>query len=176
MKKAIVLLLTVCMLAMLAVGCGTDDSKDSEAKATATPTAAAAETEDAETVTEAATETGDAAVTTAENADAETVTEAAGKSITIKVKNAAGDEAVYDVVTNAEFLRGAMDDAADLGFTYAGTDSDYGIMIETINGEDAIYSVDGSYWSIYVNGEYGMYGADSQPVADGDVFEFIYTK
>ena len=28
---------------------------------------------------------------------------------------------------------------------------------------------------IMVNGEYGQYGADSQVVADGDVFQLIYT-
>ena len=59
-------------------------------------------------------------------------------------------------------------------FTYEGTDSDYGIMINTINGVTADYNVDGAYWAIYVNGEYGQYGADTQPVADGDAFQFVY--
>ena len=36
------------------------------------------------------------------------------------------------------------------------------------------YAEDGAYWAIYVNGAYGEYGADSQPVADGDAFSFIY--
>ena len=37
------------------------------------------------------------------------------------------------------------------------------------------YAVDGAYWSIYVNGEYGNYSADQQPVADGDVYGLVYT-
>ena len=52
----------------------------------------------------------------------------------------------------------------------------YGIMISTINGETADYATDGAYWALYVNGEYGMYGADSQPVADGDKYTWTYEK
>ena len=60
-------------------------------------------------------------------------------------------------------------------FTYEGEDSEYGFMINKINGQSAVYDTDGAYWSIYVNGEYGQYGADSQPVNDGDAFKFEYT-
>ena len=58
--------------------------------------------------------------------------------------------------------------------TYEGTSSDYGLFITAINGETADYDKDGAYWAIYVNGEYGQYGADQQPVADGDSFRFAY--
>ena len=54
-----------------------------------------------------------------------------------------------------------------------GSDSEYGLFITSINGITADGS-DGAYWSIYVNGEYGQYGADSQPVNDGDAFSFRY--
>jgi len=29
------------------------------------------------------------------------------------------------------------------------------------------------YWAIYVNGEYGLYGADNQKIEDGDQFLFL---
>ena len=67
-----------------------------------------------------------------------------------------------------------MDELSDQGFSYNGSDSEYGIMIEEINGEQAIYAVDGAYWALYVNGEYGNYGADSQPLADGDTYTWTY--
>ena len=77
--------------------------------------------------------------------------------------------------TDAEYLKEVMDELTENDeFTYEGTDSDYGIMINTINGVTADYNVDGAYWAIYVNGEYGQYGADTQPVADGDAFQFVY--
>lgn len=41
----------------------------------------------------------------------------------------------------------------------------YGLFVDTINGETANYNVDGSYWAAYVNGKYGQYGVDSQPVS-----------
>lgn len=98
---------------------------------------------------------------------------AGSKNITIEVVNKAAERAVYELSTDAEFLRQAMDEAE--GLTYDGTESEYGLMISTINGEVADYSVDGSYWSFYVNDEYCNYGIDTQPVMDGDAFAIVYT-
>ena len=96
------------------------------------------------------------------------------KNITLEVVNSTGDTTSYTLDTDAEFLRQAMDELGDQGFSYEGTESEYGLMVETINGEQAVYATDGAYWSIYVNGEYGMYGADSQPVTDGDKYTWKY--
>ena len=95
------------------------------------------------------------------------------KNITIEVVNKAAESTVYEVSTDAEFLRQAMDEAE--GLTYEGTESEYGLMVSTVNGEVADYSVDCSYWSFYVNDEYCNYGIDSQPVMDGDAFAIVYT-
>ena len=59
-------------------------------------------------------------------------------------------------------------------FTYEGSISEYGLYINSINKLEAKYDDNGAYWAIYVNGEYGQYGADAQPVNDGDVFRFAY--
>lgn len=99
---------------------------------------------------------------------------AGDKSITIEVVNSSQETTSYDVDTDAEFLRQAMDEAD--GLTYSGTEGDYGIMLSTVNGETADYNVDGAYWSIMVNGEYGNYGIDEQPITDGDVYQIVYTK
>lgn len=96
------------------------------------------------------------------------------KEITIEVINSADESVIYELNTDAEYLRQAMDEAE--GLTYDGTESEYGIMISTINGEVADYNVDGSYWSFYVNGEYCNYGIDTQPVADGDAFVIEYAQ
>ena len=101
---------------------------------------------------------------------------AGAKNITVEVVNSEGEATDYTLDTDAEFLRQAMDELGDKGFSYEGTDSEYGIMISTINGETADYATDGAYWSLYVNDEYGMYGADSQPVADGDKYTWKYEK
>lgn len=100
--------------------------------------------------------------------------QAGAKEITIEVINSADESTIYELNTDAEFLRQAMDEAE--GLTYDGTESEYGIMISTINGEVADYNVDGAYWSFYVNGEYCNYGIDTQPVMDGDAFVIEYAQ
>jgi len=100
--------------------------------------------------------------------------QAGAKEITIEVINSADESTVYELNTDAEYLRQAMDEAE--GLTYDGTEGEYGIMISTVNGEVADYNVDGSYWSFYVNGEYCNYGIDTQPVADGDAFVIEYAQ
>ena len=95
------------------------------------------------------------------------------KSITIEVVNKAEASTKYQLKTDAEYLRQAMEEAE--GLTFSGTESEYGMMVDTVNGETADYSVDSSYWGFYVNGEYCNYGIDTQPVADGDAFSIVYT-
>lgn len=95
------------------------------------------------------------------------------KEITIEVIDNEGKSTVYETKTDAEFLRQAFEDTK--GLKVEGTESQYGLTIVTVNGVTADFNVDSSYWSIMVNGEYGMYGADSQPVMDGDAFQLVYT-
>lgn len=99
---------------------------------------------------------------------------AGAKNITIEVVDNDNATTTYTLDTDAEYLRQAMDELHDQGFSYDGTDSEYGIMISAVNGLMADYETDGAYWAIYVNGDYGQYGADSQPVADGDTYTFKY--
>ncbi len=94
------------------------------------------------------------------------------KSITISVVDDAGEISTYEVKTDAEYLSEVFDEVDEL--TVEGYESSYGLYITTINGVTADYDADCSYWSIYVNGEYGMYGADSQVVTDGDEYTFCY--
>ena len=97
------------------------------------------------------------------------------KHITMEVVDADEKVTSYELNTDAEYLKGAMDElAAQTDFSFEGSDSDYGFYIDTVNGLKAVYEENNAYWAIYVNGEYGQYGADQQPVADGDVFRLAY--
>lgn len=98
---------------------------------------------------------------------------AGSKAITIEVVNKAQESSVYEVKTNAEYLRQAMEEAE--GLTFSGTESEFGLMVDTVNGERADYTLDGAYWSFMVNGDYSNYGIDTQPVMDGDAFSIVYT-
>ena len=103
-------------------------------------------------------------------------THAGSKQIVIEVKGSDGNTKDYDLSTDAEFLIQAMDELVNdgSGFTYSGTDSEYGLMVEYINDEKAVFAEDGAYWALYVNGEYGTYGASEQPVVDGDTYMWAY--
>lgn len=97
------------------------------------------------------------------------------KAYTLTVKDNEGAEKSYSGRTDAEFLADLMDELeAEGDFSYEGTESDYGLYIEAVNGLKADYEADAAYWAIYVNDEYGMYGADSQPVTDGDSYALVY--
>ena len=58
----------------------------------------------------------------------------------------------------------------------SGENSEYGLYIKVVNGITADYSVDGSYWSLLVNGEMSMVGASSVSVAEGLRVELKKTK
>ena len=97
------------------------------------------------------------------------------KSYTVNVVDDEGVTTTYTGKTDAEYLSELMDELVEEGnFSYDGDSSEYGLYITTINDVIAEYATNGAYWSIYVNGEYGQYGAQSQPVADGDEFSFVY--
>lgn len=96
------------------------------------------------------------------------------KEITIEVINKAAESTIYELKTDAMYLRQAMEEAEEEGLTFSGTESEYGMMVDTVNGEKADYSVDASYWSFYVNETYCNYGIDSQPVENGDAFKIVY--
>lgn len=100
---------------------------------------------------------------------------AGSKEYTVSVVDAEGTTVTYNGTTDAEYLSELMDELVEEGdFSYVGEAGEYGLYITTINGITADYATDGAYWSIYVNGEYGQYGADSQPVTDGDEYSFVY--
>lgn len=96
-----------------------------------------------------------------------------GKNITIEVINSAQESTVYEVSTDAEYLDKAFEDAE--GLEIISENGPYGMVINAVNGEEAVWEVNQAYWSIMVNGEYGMYGASEQVVADGDAFQIVYT-
>ena len=100
-----------------------------------------------------------------------TSTTAGSKTITVEVVHADESSVTYEYSTDAEYLGDVL---LDEGLV-EGDETDYGLYITVVDGEEADYDTDGAYWALYVNGEYGSYGADSQPIEDGDEFALVYT-
>jgi len=93
------------------------------------------------------------------------------KTITVEVvhKDESAKEFTYQ--TDGEYL-GAVLLSEGLIQGEAGP---YGLYITTVDGEDAIYEVDQSYWAFYHGEEYATQGIDQTPIADGDQFSLVYT-
>ena len=58
----------------------------------------------------------------------------------------------------------------------SGSDSQYGLMVDTVNGQKYTYDNDKVYWAFYIDGEYAMTGVDSTPIEDGKVYCFKAEK
>lgn len=95
------------------------------------------------------------------------------KSITIEVVDDQTNSTMYEVNTDAEYLGDAIRETE--GLTVEGTESEYGLMVDTVNGIVADYNTNGAYWAFYVNGEYCNYGMDEQPILDGEEYQIVYT-
>lgn len=99
-------------------------------------------------------------------------TSAGAKEITVEVVHADQSSKTFTYRTDAEML-GEVLLAEGL---VQGEIGQYGLYINTVDGEDAIYENDGAYWALMVSGEYAVTGADATPIQDGDSFQLIYTK
>ena len=71
------------------------------------------------------------------------------------------------IETDAEFLRGAMEQEGLI----AGTESEYGLYVLTVNGITADESTQ-QWWCFTKGGEMVNTGVDTTPITDGDTFEF----
>lgn len=100
--------------------------------------------------------------------------ESGDKSITVTLTDNNGVDTVYEHNTDAEYLLEAVREIE--GLELQGEDGEYGFYITTVNGITADYSIDQSYWAIYVNGEYGSYGIESQPIEDGGEYALVYER
>jgi hypothetical protein len=55
----------------------------------------------------------------------------------------------------------------------SGDQSTYGLYVKFVNGVEADYDKDQSYWAFYINGQYAMTGVDSTPITDGETYSFV---
>lgn len=93
------------------------------------------------------------------------------KTITVTVVHKDGTTKNFEYHTDEEYL-GPVLIAEGL---VQGDESQYGLMIHTVDGEKADYNVDQGWWQFFIGDEAAMVGVDSAPIADGDSFKLVYT-
>ena len=92
------------------------------------------------------------------------------KTFTLTVVHADGTSKNFTISTNEKYLAPALK-AENILPESEGADG----MYFTVDGEKADYSVNQSYWSLYVGEDYAMLGMNETPVNDGDSFKLVYT-
>ena len=106
------------------------------------------------------------------NTDNAGTTDGSSKSFVFKVVDLDGTEKSFDIETEADTVGQALVDENLI----SGTDSEYGLMVDTVNGVKYDYNEDGAYWAFYVNDEYAQTGVDATDIVDGTTYSFVATK
>ena len=97
-------------------------------------------------------------------------TQQGSKAITIQVVHKDGTEKTFTYRTDEEYLdkvliaKGLME----------GHEDQYGLVIDKVDGEAAIWETDKAYWSLYIGEEYATTGISSTPVYDGTTYKLVY--
>ncbi len=78
----------------------------------------------------------------------------------------------YTVNTDKTTVGEALLDAGLI----SGSDSEYGLMVDTVNGVKADYNTDKAYWAFYINGEYAQTGVSATNISADATYSFVYTK
>ena len=93
------------------------------------------------------------------------------KDLVITVCHGDGSEKVFELSTQAETLRAALDEAGLI----SGEEGPYGIYIMTVDGETVDESAQ-QWWCITKGGEQHNQGADDTVIADGESYELSFKE
>lgn len=99
-------------------------------------------------------------------------TQKGDKHFTVTVVHSNGTETTFECSTDEEFLDKAL--LSDGIIT--GHDDMYGLVIDTADGEEAIWERDSAYWSLYIGDAYATTGISQTPVEDGAHYKLVYEK
>lgn len=91
------------------------------------------------------------------------------KTITVDVTHSDGTLNTFEIHTDEEFLRGALEQEG----LVEGTESEYGLYVLTVDGE-TVDEANQEWWGYTKSGEQVNYGVDTCPIADGDHYEFSF--
>lgn len=97
--------------------------------------------------------------------------QAGSKQVTVEVVHGDGETTEFTYQTDLEYLGELLKEEELI----SGTESEYGMFVDTVDGETADYYADGSWWALYCNGEMSELGVDSVVIQDGDTYTWTYT-
>ena len=93
-----------------------------------------------------------------------------GKAFTVIVVHKDGSQKTFQYRTEAEYLGEVL--LAEV--LIQGYEGQYGLVMEKVDGESAIWEVDNAYWALYVGDALSEWGIDTTLVEDGATYKLIY--
>ena len=92
---------------------------------------------------------------------------------TIEVEVKVEDQSVtFTINTDEKYLADAMLEHELI----EGEEGAFGLYVKKVNGITADYDKDKAWWGLYKNGEVTPAGASLTEIADGEHYEFVYSK
>ena len=112
--------------------------------------------------------------TTATSTTAEAVSEVGQGEVSFTFQVVEKDDSTveFKVHTNAKSVGEAL---VENGLI-SGSEGDFGLFVDTVNGQKYDYNEDGVYWAFHIDGEYAMSGVDETAIAEGATYSFVATK
>lgn len=93
------------------------------------------------------------------------------KTITVTVVHSDDKSEDFVFNTDEDYLGEVLQEAGLI----SGTPGEFGLYIETVDGETASWEENGAYWAFYVGEEYATTSVDLTPITDGAVYKLVYT-
>ena len=93
------------------------------------------------------------------------------KTITVTVVHSDGKSQEFSYSTDKAYLGEVLQEAGLI----SGTPGEFGLYIETVDGETASWEENGAYWAFYVGEEYATTSVDLAPITAGAVYKLVYT-
>lgn len=100
--------------------------------------------------------------------DNNTPAPAGEKEFTLTVTHSDSSEKTFTVKSEKQTVGEALLDEEII----AGSQGQYGLMVETVDGETVKYDDNGKYWAFYIGNEYAMTGVDATNIEDGQTYAF----
>ena len=105
-----------------------------------------------------------------ENAEYLKDTEIGEGAKTVEVEVKAEDQSItFTIHTDKETLGAALLEHELI----SGEEGAFGLYVKFVNGIEADYDKDGTFWGFYKNGEMMLVGVDSAVIADGEHYELV---
>lgn len=83
-----------------------------------------------------------------------------------------GEKVTLTIKTDSE----TVGEALQKEHVIFGTEGEYGLFIETVNGQTLDYDKDGYYWAFYIDGTYAEKGIDLTSIQSDTVYELRAEK